>query len=57
LRVFHFAASRLVALVLSHSGHIRPALLLVLLGITYVVMHAAARHMNFQGKMPRLAFD
>ncbi len=37
------AASCLLALVLSRRGWIRPALLLVLMGITYTVMHAAAR--------------
>jgi hypothetical protein len=37
------AAASLVALGLSHSGRTKPALLFVLLGIIYVVMHAAAR--------------
>ena len=37
------AASSMVALVLSRSGRTRLAMLLVLIGITYTVMHAAAR--------------
>ena len=40
---FMVAASCLVALMLSHSGRMRAALLLVLLGITYAVMDEAAR--------------
>jgi PAS domain S-box-containing protein len=45
---FMVAASCLVALMLSHSGRMRSALLLVLLGITYAVMHAAARNSGIE---------
>jgi hypothetical protein len=35
------AVSCLIALVLSRSGRVRPAMLLALLGIAYTVLHAA----------------
>jgi PAS domain S-box-containing protein len=42
------AASCLVALVLSRSGRIRPAMLLPLLSITYAILHLAARSDGIQ---------
>src|SRR6516162_7544891 len=41
-------ASSLVALVLSRSGRIRPAMMLPLLSITYAVLHLAARSDGIQ---------
>ena len=42
------AASCLVALVLSRSGRLRPAMFLALLGIAYVILHAAVRFDGMQ---------